>query len=247
MCTVPAEAQTGRPGDNCSWPIRAGMYDFSQELVQQWWVDNIIKPTMRLADGAWIDGDGPDNGAYQCAGNYDFEKLSPPYPANDADEVAAFCAGERAAVGAAHIWQYANGGHDPQACVLYINSAAQLPQPTDSPAGCAAKVAALAAVVEPARAVGFASDRTGGKGYTDATAPQTIAAFLLARKEMWFFGVTQESDAPADSTAALLLSDWGAPLGNLTVPAANVFQRRYERATVGLDCNTYTATFTPVA
>jgi hypothetical protein len=31
------------------------MYDFSQELVQGWWVDNIIKPTMRLADGAWIE------------------------------------------------------------------------------------------------------------------------------------------------------------------------------------------------
>lgn len=78
VCTVPAEAQTGRPGDNCSWPIRAGMYDFSQTIVQSWWLNEIIKPAMRLADGVWIDGDGPDNGAYQCAGNYDFNKLSPP-------------------------------------------------------------------------------------------------------------------------------------------------------------------------
>jgi len=247
ICTVPAEAQTGRPGDNCDWPIRAGMYDFSQPLVQSWWVDNIIKPTMRLADGAWIDGDGPDNGAYQCAGNYDFDKLTPPYPANDADEVAAFCAGEQAAVAAAHVWQYANGGHDPQACVAYVNSASSLPQPSDSPAACAAKVAALAAYREPARAVGFASDRTGGRGYTDATARQTVAAFLLTRKEMWFFGVTQQNNTIDDGVAALLLSDYGAPLGNATVPAANVFSRRYERATVQLDCNTFEATFTPVA
>ncbi len=207
----------------------------------------LTPPLLPCALSRQFSGDGPDNGAYQCAGNYDFDKLPPPYPANNADEVAAFCAGERAAVAAAHTWLYANGGHDPQACVLYINSAAQLPQPTDTPAACAAKVAALAAVSEPARAVGFASDRTGGKGYTDATAPQTVAAFLLTRKEMWFFGVTQESNEPADSTAALLLSDWGAPLGNLTVPAANVFQRRYERVTVGLDCNTFVATFTPVS
>ena len=56
-------------------------------------------------------------------------------------------------------------------------------------------------------AVGFAMDRTGGKGYTDDTAPQTVAAFLLTRKEQWFFGVTQSSDTMALSTAALLLSD----------------------------------------
>lgn len=69
VCTVPPEAQTDRPGDNCSWPVRAGMYDFSQKLVQDWWNANIIAPAMKLADGVWIDGDGPDNGAYQCSGS----------------------------------------------------------------------------------------------------------------------------------------------------------------------------------
>ena len=34
VCSVSAEAQTGRPGDNCAWPIRASMYDFSQPLVR---------------------------------------------------------------------------------------------------------------------------------------------------------------------------------------------------------------------
>jgi len=51
VCTVSPEARTGRPGDNCSWEIRAGMYDFTQPEVQTWWVDNIIKPTMVYADG----------------------------------------------------------------------------------------------------------------------------------------------------------------------------------------------------
>ena len=243
VCTVSPEAQTGRPGDNCAWEIRAGMYDFSQPIVQSWWLQNIIQPVMRLADGAWIDGDGPDNGAYQCAGNYNYDKLLPPYPANNISEVSAFCAGEQAAVAAAHVFLYANGGIDPQACVEYINQPTALPQPTDTPAECAAKVLTLSKF-SPGRAVGVASDRTGGRGYTDDTAAVTVAFFMIVRQEQWYFGVTQFNNTLNDATAALLLRDDGAPLGNFTTPSPNIFQRQFERATVSLDCNSFTATFT---
>ena len=184
----------------------------------------------------------PLGAQYQCAGNYAFDHLPPPYPANNASEVTAFCAGERAAGAAAHAFLYANGGVDPQACVAYVNSPAQMPQPSDSPAACAAKVRALDGY-NPGRAVGFASDRTGGRGYTDETAAVTVAFFMLVRREQWLFGVDQKLNVLNDTTAALLLRDDGAPLGNLTSPSPFVFERQYERATVRLNCSDFTAEF----
>ena len=91
VCTCPPEHSTGRPGDNCSWPIRAGMYDFSQAVVRDWYLDNIIKPAMTHADGVWLDGDGPDNGCYQCSGSYSWGNLPAPYPAQNASEVDWRC------------------------------------------------------------------------------------------------------------------------------------------------------------
>lgn len=51
VCVVPPEAQTGRPGDNCSWLIQAGAYDFSQAAVRNWFMQSIVKPVMIDADG----------------------------------------------------------------------------------------------------------------------------------------------------------------------------------------------------
>ena len=154
----------------------------------------------------------------------------------------AFCDGENAVQAAAHEWLFANGGMDGQACWQQVQN---FPLPTDAPAACAAKLQSINLIDSP-MAVGFAMDRTGGKGYTDATAPQTVAAFLLTRKDHWYFGVTQSSDTMALSTAALLLSDYGAPLGAMGNSTPTVFVRHYEKATVQLDCGTFTASFTPV-
>lgn len=244
VCTVPPEAQTGRPGDNCDWEIRAGMYDFSQAAVRDWYVNTIIKPVMVHGDGVWLDGDGPDNGAYQCSGSYDFGHLPPPYPALNETEIDDFCAGEVLMWTAAHEWIYANGGVDAQACFTYINSASALPAKSDTPVACANKLHALART-QSDLPVGFASDRTGGRGYTTETASQTVATFLLVRGPMWLFGVNQTSNVIDEATAKLLLSDYGRPLGNMTNTTATVFVREYERATVSLDCTTFTASFVP--
>ena len=47
------------------------------------------------------------------------------------------------------------------------------------------------------------------------------------------------------ATAAILTSDYGRPEGNMTaVPGKpGVFQRVYEKATVTLDCATFTGSF----
>lgn len=92
VCLMPYH-EHGTDGYNCSWPIIAAAYDFSQQVVQDWFLENIMcvppphlhhglgrpapaclsdrsKPTMTVADGVWLDGDGPDNGAWMCSGSY---------------------------------------------------------------------------------------------------------------------------------------------------------------------------------
>lgn len=199
-------------------------------------------PSTTLLHPRRLDGDGPDNGAWMIQGSYDWGNLPTPYPALNESEVAAFCAGENALQAAAHAWLFANGGMDGQACWTYVND---FPTPSDSPAACAAKVRAADHFAS-GTAVGFGMSRTGQQGWTDATASQTIAAFLLARDAYWFFGAGGNGvNDFTQATAALLLSDFGAPLGNMTNSSAYVFSREYEGATVELDCSTFTATFTP--
>ncbi len=65
VCQMPYEENKTK-GFNCSWPIIASAYDWSQPVVQQWFLENIVKPTLVVGDGVWLDGDGPDNGAYMC-------------------------------------------------------------------------------------------------------------------------------------------------------------------------------------
>ena len=55
ICGMPyTEHGTGMPGDNCDWEIRAAAYDFSQQVVQDWFLENIIKPVMVHGDGVWL-------------------------------------------------------------------------------------------------------------------------------------------------------------------------------------------------
>lgn len=61
------EHGTGGPANKCDWKIIAAAYDFSQQVVRDWFLENIIKPVMVHGDGVWLDGDGPDvRGNYPC-------------------------------------------------------------------------------------------------------------------------------------------------------------------------------------
>ena len=51
VCEMPPEASTS--GFNCSWPIRAAAYDWTNPVVRAWYLENIIKPTLVVADGSW--------------------------------------------------------------------------------------------------------------------------------------------------------------------------------------------------
>ena len=230
-------------GQNCSWEIRAAAYDWAQERVRDWYLNYIIKPVMKVADGAWIDGDGPNNGAWMCSGSFNYGHLRDPYPALNVTEISSFCEGEAAVVTAAQKWLIANGGYDYK-CFTFIKSKQELPNANDTSDACAAKLRRLSQIVPPSAVVLY-GDRISGGGYDDETATQAVAVFLLTRAEHWFFGYPGANDLNA-TTAALLLSDFGAPLGNMTQPdpETNVFARKYENATISFDCSTFTAKIT---
>ena len=78
MCLMPYEEHKTQ-GYNCSWPIIAAAYDYSQARVQSWWVENVIKPALEVADGVWIDNNGPDNGAGLCSGDWG-RPIPSPFP-----------------------------------------------------------------------------------------------------------------------------------------------------------------------
>ena len=73
--------------------------------------------------------------------------------------------------------------------------------------------------------------------------PQAVATFLLVRGERFFFGL-EAANSYNETTAALLLSDYGAPLGNMTFNGS-VASRKFATATVSLDCETFSASFAP--
>eukprot|EP00051_Salpingoeca_urceolata_P035054 m.27944 g.27944 ORF g.27944 m.27944 type:complete len:401 (-) comp8677_c0_seq1:65-1267(-) len=244
ICTVPAEHETGRPGDNCSWPIRAAAYDWSKPEVRDWYLQNIIKPTMVHGDGAWIDGDGPDNGCFECSGNYRFNNVKAPYPANNASEVAAFCDGEAAVVTAAQKWLIENGGFDYN-CFDFVESG--LPAVGDTPEECAHKVRSndFRHAHQSSAAVVLYGSRTRESGYTDDTTAQAVATFMLVRGPHWFFGAPVENTLNA-TAMKYVLSDYGPVVSNMTEPSPNVFKRTFERAVITLDCNTFQASFDAV-
>jgi hypothetical protein len=183
---------------------------------------------------------GPDNGAYQCSGSYKFGDLPEPYPALNATEVAAFCDGEKAVVEASQRWLIDNGGYDYN-CFQFVNHDSVLPVSGDAAGACASKLNKLATTYGPSDVVVLYGDRTHGELYTDADVKEAVAVFMLTRQAPWFFGYPG-SDSLAPATAALLMSDYGAPLGKMT-QSGSVFTRQYEHANVTLDCGSFTARF----
>ncbi len=180
-----------------------------------------------------------------CSGSYDYGKLPAPYPALNVSEIDAFCAGEQAVVVAAQKWLIAHGGYDYN-CMDFVADQGRLPAAADSPATCAAKVQALSQYKSATNgAVVIYGDRTDSAGYDDDTAAQAVAVFMLTRGPFWWMVLKSGSNSLNVSTAQLFLTDYGAPAGNMTSPAPNVFTRAYAGATVTLDCNNFTASFVP--
>ena len=245
------------PANKCGFHISAAAYNWSNPALGDWYLEKVIKPTLVHGDGIWLDGIGPDNGAYMCAG------VCCGYGANNSPlvqpEIDAHCAGQYAATTKAQKYLIANGGWEAQKCFDYL-SGDKLPTKADSPAQCAAKLDKWSRWGADHSNYNFVvayGSRTGGRdGYDDASVNGTVAAFLLMRGQHWLFSIAatgggssssappyaQKSGSLTADFARAITSDYGKPLGTMAPVAGkpNVFERRFEKATVSLDCNTFT-------
>lgn len=206
----------------------------------------MVKPTLVHSDGIWLDGIGPDNGAYMCAGVCcGFGATNSPL--NQA-QIDAHCKAQSAATTMVQKYLIANGGWEAQKCFTYVK--AGLPTKKDTPAKCVANLkAGYARGLDHSKysAIAAYTGRTGGNAGlegTDAEAAGTVAAFLLMRGEHWFLGITNHNTMSM-AVGKMITSDYGMPKGGMTAVAgkANVFQRVYDKATVTLDCNSFSGTF----
>ena len=126
-----------------------------------------------------------------------------------------------------------------------IANVEKLPTSTDSGAQCADKLLKLNATVSKEKVVALYGGRTGASWpaglYSEKTAAQAVAVFMLTRQAHWLF-VLPNADQIPPSVAALVLSDYGAPMGGM-VQNGSAFSRRYEKKTVSLDCAAFAAAF----
>lgn len=235
MCQMPYE-EHGTTNQSCAWPIIASAYNWSNPDTQVWFLENIIHPVMEYADGAWIDGDGPDNGAWMCSGSYNYNNLPAPYPALNPDDITAFCTGEANVTKTAQEWLIANKGYDYN-CFNFLSGSSSLPVKTDNATVCGNKIRHLDHYPTDTAIVLY-GDRTNTM-YDDSTALEAVSIFLLVRGDYWFLSFPEQNTLNS-TTAELLLSDYGVPLGNMTDNGNNVFTRQYQLATVSMDCNTFT-------
>merc|ERR1719272_2891840 len=54
VCQTGPKARTGVGPEygNCKWPVTSSAYDWTNSSVRSWYLENIIKPTMKVGDGA---------------------------------------------------------------------------------------------------------------------------------------------------------------------------------------------------
>lgn len=229
-------------------------------------------PALDHADGIWLDGNGYDNGAWMCSGVCcGYGPTNSPHNAHEIEQfcleqksVATTVRKELIAHGGfdgLNCMTFRGSVHlpvaddAPDACSQKLMAAAVW----------AANHSNYHAVTA------YGSDTGGMEGYNDSTAEATVAAFMIMRGQHWFLsiGVSRpcnpshypvsgrcHSDGcgkpckPGDNamdpvTAALLVTDYGRPLegAHAVHGRTNEFERRYEKATVRLDCNRFEGFF----
>lgn len=141
-------------------------------------------------DGIWLDGIGPDNGAYMCSGvccGYGASNSPVTQP-----EIDSHCAAQAAATTQLQRWLIANGGWEAQKCFNYNAPSGHgdesdvtdmggfsLPSASDSPSSCASKLQHTATAAANHANYNFVvayGSRTGGRaGYNDTTVAGTVA------------------------------------------------------------------------
>lgn len=232
------------PAHNCSFEIRAAAYNWPSPDVRAWFLQQVIAPALDYADGVWLDGNGPDNGAYMCSGICC--GFGPDNSPHNQQEIDSFCDSQRNVTTAVQQYLVQHGAFEIMKCANYL-SGAELPHVGDSPQSCSQKLQRWAAWGANHSnynlAVAYGSRTAGTDHWSDSSANGTVAAFMLMRGQHWLLSISN-TNSIADETARLLTRDDGKPLGPMRQVSANVFARDYEGATVQLDCSTFQGTFT---
>jgi hypothetical protein len=257
-------SRINNPQHNCPFEIRAAAYNWIRGVdvernpmpqpapdVLQWFLEHVIARTLMVGDGAWIDGDGPDNGAWMCSGGTGpRHKTSGDCPATGCalnfTENIAFQNAEAIVIQRSHEYLIAHGGWDYR-CLRFVGIDA-LPQPSDSETSCHAKLHALAFdpnIASPNGTVLY-GERVRGIGYNDETVQEAVAVFFLTRQAHWYFGSLARSNMSAVMAANLFDRDLGAPLGLMSQRASDgIWERDYERAIVRFNCSNFSSSFVP--
>ena len=256
-------SRINRPSSHCPFEIRAAAYNWIRGIdvianpmpdpapeVLQWYLENVIARTLKVADGAWIDGDGPDNGAWMCSGgtgprHKTLGYCPPTGCALNYSENVAFQNAEMRVLALAHDYLLAHGGFDYR-CLRFIGPE-MMPSPNDNVSTCSAKLHSLAFdenATSPNGTVLY-GERVRGIGYSDDTVQEAVAIFFLVRKEHFYLGSLARGNMSSVMVTNLLERDYGNPLGPAALRAGGVWEREYERATVRFDCANFSSSFVP--
>eukprot|EP00038_Savillea_parva_P028567 m.65828 g.65828 ORF g.65828 m.65828 type:complete len:348 (+) comp8318_c0_seq1:183-1226(+) len=207
-------------GSLCRWgdfKRRASTFlvipDCRNPKAMQWWIDNVVLSTLKVGDGAWLDF-GPVDSCLQYYNDLEQNK---------------WYAGFDQAMSDAHAALIKNGGFE-YGCFQFQGG------PTGP--GDACRTALLEANATTNTSVVMYGSR---HGHNPHPVPETIAAFLLARKEHWWL------HGMGNNTKVMqyILMDPGVPDGVMEEASPGVFRRQFSKLNVQLDCSTFTATFTP--
>lgn len=100
------------PANKCDFHISAAAYNWSNPEIGDWFLEDVVKPTLVHADGIWLDGIGPDNGGYMCAGVCcGYDATNSPL---DQQEIDSHCKGQADATTKVQKYLIANGGWEAQ-------------------------------------------------------------------------------------------------------------------------------------
>jgi hypothetical protein len=258
------------PTHNCSFEIRAAAYNWNNPAVGDWYLENVLYPSLVHCDGIWLDGNGFDNGAWMCSGfccGFGAHNSPQNQTMIDGFKTAQLAVTTR---GREHI--IANGGFDFN-CFQY--KIRDMPLASDAASVCGNKVLAMSAWASNHSnydmVVAYGGNEGGQGGYNDSTAEGAVAAFMIVRGQHWLFSIgeskpcnprhyhvtgrchsdgcglpcNETNNQMNPTTAQLLVSDHGKPLGlaEQVTGKPHVFQRRFEKATVVLDCETFAGSF----
>ena len=130
-------------------------------------------------------------------------------------------------------------------CFDFLSKPDLLPVAGDNASVCSAKVRALNASHAGYRpATVYYGSRVGSGCYSSETVVQAAAVFMLTRRLHDLFHLPHNMSL-TDTEARTLLRDDGAPHGAMVETAPGMFERKFQKTTVRLNCADFSASMAP--